>query len=860
MAAADPPAGLMDIASSMSRDEIPMKLRCAICNSLAVNAFRLPCCDQSICESCQTSLPDTCPVCAHTPVSPDLCKPNKALRTTLKAYLRTEEKKREKERQAAAPPTPTIPTPVESVNTPTDPTTGSAIVESAPQVGETDTPVPQEPAGDHATESLLVQSENTEHVGDANGLESQQATDKTHESPDDQDIPPADTMDADTDAPVPEDSTNTDGTAPNASAPSTQQEGTEPGDSDVTNTNASGFPGMGWNNTGGTGGMNGTNAFMPNSMFPFSNPMGMPGAMNPMAANQGMFGDYGMNMTGMGMNMGMNYNGQGMYGSLGWDNSQQNMWQGDQGQDKFNPNAFANGSGPPYGGAFGGSNMSYPNNPAYQSGYYGSGYGHGGFRGRGRGYYHGASGRGGFGGHGQGHSAPFTNSGVPDRLPASETPLDDSNEVTGGEDPQAIKGGSTEPAADANTNPTDMNANAEAPSAENDTQQLQGIPTIDSLDESMLSGRGDYGGNMGMGYRRGYMREPQFWGNPGMQPHLEASNPGVEGAPAAPRAMREGLPNTSVLRQRGFHQGNPSAGNNMPVTAQSSNPDTPQDSAATNSPSQGPSQPQPPRRRSWSRSPSPPRPESVDNIPKPNNSAQNQGRKKRSKPVKTSNTERRSFSPMGPGSDAFRDRDRDFDRERDREPEPERERRSTHRSHRSRRRSRSRSRSTARKGDSRPDRLSPIPEDRGGRTKEKPKINPSELAARIGHSHRTSRDRPGRQKDDRDRDRSGRDRNKDRKRSRRDRSESANGSEYSTNPRSRRVKTHHDDPPQASEAPPAAVEEKDPHTLEREARNRERLLREKERREKAKSGQRRGSRQERMVGGRLISCKYEDEL
>jgi hypothetical protein len=42
-------------------------------------------------------------VCAHTPISSDLCKPNKALRTTLKAFLRTEEKKREKERQSATP-------------------------------------------------------------------------------------------------------------------------------------------------------------------------------------------------------------------------------------------------------------------------------------------------------------------------------------------------------------------------------------------------------------------------------------------------------------------------------------------------------------------------------------------------------------------------------------------------------------------------------------------------------------------------------------------------------------------------------------------------------------------------------------
>lgn len=43
--------------STLSQDEIPFKLRCAICNKLAVNAFRLPCCDQSICEACTLTLP-----------------------------------------------------------------------------------------------------------------------------------------------------------------------------------------------------------------------------------------------------------------------------------------------------------------------------------------------------------------------------------------------------------------------------------------------------------------------------------------------------------------------------------------------------------------------------------------------------------------------------------------------------------------------------------------------------------------------------------------------------------------------------------------------------------------------------------
>jgi hypothetical protein len=39
--------------SSLTQDEIPAKLRCAMCSRLAVNAFRLPCCEQAICENCE---------------------------------------------------------------------------------------------------------------------------------------------------------------------------------------------------------------------------------------------------------------------------------------------------------------------------------------------------------------------------------------------------------------------------------------------------------------------------------------------------------------------------------------------------------------------------------------------------------------------------------------------------------------------------------------------------------------------------------------------------------------------------------------------------------------------------------------
>lgn len=120
--------------SSLTPDDIPHKLRCANCSKLAVNAFRLPCCEQAICESCEylepsltrddetnssghSSLPSSCPVCEHSPLSADDCTPNKSLRTTIKVFLRTAEKKREaskpKDMPEPAPETPVEATPVQ---------------------------------------------------------------------------------------------------------------------------------------------------------------------------------------------------------------------------------------------------------------------------------------------------------------------------------------------------------------------------------------------------------------------------------------------------------------------------------------------------------------------------------------------------------------------------------------------------------------------------------------------------------------------------------------------------------------------------------------------------------------------------
>ncbi|PHH76964.1 hypothetical protein CDD82_3738 [Ophiocordyceps australis] len=99
-----------ELVSSLSPDDIPIKLRCAICSKLAVNAFRLPCCEQAICETCQSTLPQSCPVCEHSPLASEDCNPNKSLRTTIRVFLRTAEKKREsnrpKESNESAPVTP----------------------------------------------------------------------------------------------------------------------------------------------------------------------------------------------------------------------------------------------------------------------------------------------------------------------------------------------------------------------------------------------------------------------------------------------------------------------------------------------------------------------------------------------------------------------------------------------------------------------------------------------------------------------------------------------------------------------------------------------------------------------------------
>ena len=41
-----------DRKSSVKREDVPVKLQCASCSQININAFKLPCCAQAVCEKC----------------------------------------------------------------------------------------------------------------------------------------------------------------------------------------------------------------------------------------------------------------------------------------------------------------------------------------------------------------------------------------------------------------------------------------------------------------------------------------------------------------------------------------------------------------------------------------------------------------------------------------------------------------------------------------------------------------------------------------------------------------------------------------------------------------------------------------
>jgi len=109
------------------------------------------------------NLPGVCPVCDHSPLTPDICKDNIALRTTVAVFLRTAEKKHllllQKEKKGSPksviatiePPTPAPTTESSALKSPLQGNPSSA----SPQVVdvEIDGEKSEEPnAGEEATQ------------------------------------------------------------------------------------------------------------------------------------------------------------------------------------------------------------------------------------------------------------------------------------------------------------------------------------------------------------------------------------------------------------------------------------------------------------------------------------------------------------------------------------------------------------------------------------------------------------------------------------------------------------------------------------------------------------------------------------
>jgi hypothetical protein len=118
--------------------------------------------------------------------------------------------------------------------------------------------------------------------------------------------------------------------------------------------------------------------------------------------------------------------------------------------------------------------------------------------------------------------------------------------------------------------PNNVELQEQLPDRDGSVSQLQGIPTIDSLDSASSNHDGyqngpmmgmDQGYGRGRGYGRGgfYNNRGGFYQNAHAQGQ-PAMGQGVVGAPVAPRAMRQGLPNTSTRRLYPGHGHNPSTG------------------------------------------------------------------------------------------------------------------------------------------------------------------------------------------------------------------------------------------------------------------------------------------------------------
>ncbi|POR39358.1 Uncharacterized protein TPAR_00439 [Tolypocladium paradoxum] len=555
-----------ELISSLSLDDIPMKLRCAICSKLAVNAFRLPCCEQAICETCQSSLPQSCPVCEHSPLAADDCNPNKSLRTTIRVFLRTAEKKREASR------------PKESKDT--TPATPVEAPKPVSQLTAEETPARQEPDGTahaeraaphHAEQSAQDVAQDADQVRDTQPDESHPSglTSKKgdvprgaegpqqgeHGGPSENAAEEGTELQHADEAQNPEQALaeKTEGTLDNGNDQNTEE----------ANAMNGGYANMMF--TGGGGDFNQMQMMMAMQNGMGNNSFGsfpMMGTTPPSSAAQyhaaaNAYSGMGMdpmtmqNMYMIGGFQGMGMNGMGGYGG-GFGQGSNNNWNGSQSWS-FDQNNY-NQSGPGMGtGDFGNFNTGFQTgynqgNQGQYNDYRRNNFGRG--RGRGRGFY-GQYSRGGYqhqhGGMANNQDQGYRHQHGPGNYAQSQ--IDSGAGGDSGDGKQVDEHGRSIPGQSGDGEGQGQGQESEesgsADAAHKDSSELASRETLGN------EAAGDVSRAMGDASHE-----------PGAIRSVLSSTPDVPiNAPTGPKAMRQGLPNTSLhhLRARGYQVGGAAA-------------------------------------------------------------------------------------------------------------------------------------------------------------------------------------------------------------------------------------------------------------------------------------------------------------
>ncbi|KAJ3578706.1 hypothetical protein NPX13_g1858 [Xylaria arbuscula] len=539
----------LELASSLTQDELPTRLRCAICSKLAVNAFRLPCCETAICENCQASLPSSCPVCEHTPVSAADCTVYKSLRTTVRVFIKTEEKKREATRPKAngsAPVTPIqvtpAPTPIQNQE-PAEPPAPESIVPEPVESGN-----PSEDAAVPTIQSTEPSVENEAKTATDEIVNDQLDTAESSGNPAEERNTEVEGSEEPglqghgTEESLGEEGEKGDAMA-EAGADQSEQSGMNFGFDPMNNN---------FNMNFGNGDMTQMQMMMAmqNGMNPAAfGSFPIMGMMDPMMMQNmlmnGGFGAQGMGMNGMNMNMGINgFNG----GGDDWNGQQ--SW--NVGQDNFNQNAPGMGNGD-----FGNFNSNFrTGNYGHHNQFNDHRRGNYGFRARGRG-------RGYYAGYGRGYHHNYNHQGnawangqynntsqAVDTTPGNVDEFGRTIRADQSQDGQPV-------GQDGQNAVTTQGGDSGASETQNQvvkervpgSEETQGDNTSPDGDVSALPPRASDAG-----------------------PPLQRVVPDVPlNAPTGPKAMRQGLPNTSLyhLKARGYIMDEklPSISTNGPIVA-----------------------------------------------------------------------------------------------------------------------------------------------------------------------------------------------------------------------------------------------------------------------------------------------------